>query len=109
MKLNSVLTFTLATLFAQVLAAPASELDASSANETNLEKRTPGNVSQVCLFYIKTLTAAIQVYVCTSPGWASGCDNVWIGITGQCQPIPAPWRYNVGSLGPDRGAICRLL
>ncbi|KAK0671686.1 hypothetical protein QBC41DRAFT_335011 [Cercophora samala] len=49
-----------------------------------------------------------NVYVCTAPSWGGTCDVVSVGITGACQPIPSTWRYNVGSIGPDRGAICRL-
>ncbi|KAK0726222.1 hypothetical protein B0T21DRAFT_413563 [Apiosordaria backusii] len=59
---------------------------------STVEKRdTPGNV-----------------WACTGPSWQGTCDLHVLGVTGACQPIPDPWKYNIGSIGPDRGAICRL-
>ncbi|KAG7126473.1 hypothetical protein HYQ46_010464 [Verticillium longisporum] len=49
-----------------------------------------------------------SVYMCTEPEWAGECARVAIPISYTCQVIPAPFTYNLGSIGPDRGALCRI-
>ncbi|CRK20634.1 hypothetical protein BN1723_002611 [Verticillium longisporum] len=64
---------------------------ASSPADNILSKRSPGSV-----------------YMCTEPEWAGECARVAIPISYTCQVIPAPFTYNLGSIGPDRGALCRI-
>ncbi|KAL2261806.1 hypothetical protein VTK26DRAFT_3280 [Humicola hyalothermophila] len=95
MKRLSIFATSLIPFSSPLLAAPAPEsaaiLGTSVGKGAGLAKRTPGNV-----------------YICRAPGWESECRNVWVGVNGECQPIPSPWQYNAASVGPDPGAICRL-
>ncbi|KAK4161229.1 hypothetical protein QBC43DRAFT_268908 [Cladorrhinum sp. PSN259] len=70
---------------------PGAEARALAESEYLAKRGTPGNV-----------------YVCTGPSWQGTCQVFALGITGACLQIPTPYRYNVGSFGPDPGAICRL-
>ncbi|KAK1826451.1 hypothetical protein QBC39DRAFT_293171 [Podospora conica] len=51
-----------------------------------------------------------NIYLCTGPDFTGTCDvfSAGIGVPGTCWSIPEPYRGNVGSAGPDRGAICRV-
>ncbi|ROT43246.1 hypothetical protein SODALDRAFT_319744 [Sodiomyces alkalinus F11] len=71
-------------LVAAVLAAPT------------LQKRVPGEITQVLL--------------CTEPNFGGKCEKVdfTLNYPNACHPIPEPFRNNLGSIRPDRGALCRL-
>ncbi|KAH6688586.1 hypothetical protein F5X68DRAFT_255531 [Plectosphaerella plurivora] len=60
-------------------------------NKGGLEKRQPGNV-----------------YLCTKANWQGDCAVVDFTVAYTCQAIPAPFTNNLGSIGPDKGALCRL-
>ncbi|RNJ59562.1 hypothetical protein D7B24_002171 [Verticillium nonalfalfae] len=64
---------------------------ASSPADNIFSKRFPGSV-----------------YMCTEAEWAGECARVTVPISYTCQDIPAPFTYNLGSIGPDRGALCRI-
>ncbi|KAK0704566.1 hypothetical protein B0H67DRAFT_498211 [Lasiosphaeris hirsuta] len=49
-----------------------------------------------------------KVYICGGANWAAPCDVLHLGTSGTCYTLPNTWWQNVGSIGPDRGAICRL-
>ncbi|CAP73268.1 uncharacterized protein PODANS_2_6660 [Podospora anserina S mat+] len=51
-----------------------------------------------------------NVLVCTGENYMGECQTVQFNIEypGECLPIPEPFKNNVGSFKPDRGAICRL-
>ncbi|KAK4184601.1 hypothetical protein QBC35DRAFT_517456 [Podospora australis] len=89
MQTISLLTMALALPIFGALAAPLA--DGASAVASNEKRETPGNV-----------------YVCTGPNFTGNCEVLSLGTSGNCVPIPAPYAFNVGSFGPDRGAICRL-
>ncbi|KAK4224910.1 hypothetical protein QBC38DRAFT_484317 [Podospora fimiseda] len=104
MQFLTILAVAIMPFFTPVLAAPAVQdvqppfaravgapMDGVEAKE--LSKRgTPGNV-----------------FICTGPNWQGTCQVFYLGTSGTCYSIPAPYAYNAGSVGPDAGAICRLL
>ncbi|EHA51325.1 hypothetical protein MGG_13654 [Pyricularia oryzae 70-15] len=54
-----------------------------------------------------------NVFICTQSGWGGECRNLFVGAaTGdwrtQCQRLPENYVRNIGSAGPDAGALCRL-
>ncbi|TLS21429.1 uncharacterized protein PpBr36_10120 [Pyricularia pennisetigena] len=54
-----------------------------------------------------------NVFICTQSGWSGECRNLFVGAaTGdwrtQCQRLPENYVRNIGSAGPDAGALCRL-
>ncbi|KAK4176271.1 hypothetical protein QBC36DRAFT_214391 [Triangularia setosa] len=61
--------------------------------ETATSAETPGNI-----------------LACTGENFTGECQTHSLGIEipGDCRPIPDPFKFNVGSIKPDRGAICRL-
>lgn len=102
----------IASLVAAVLAAPG------------LQKREPGEVwkkvhgvfSYLLYFFVaasNSLTKDIewfQVLLCTEPNFEGTCEKVdfTVNYPNACRPIPEPFRNNLGSIRPDRGALCRL-
>ncbi|CAJ2513231.1 Uu.00g013500.m01.CDS01 [Anthostomella pinea] len=73
-------------LLASVQAAPAAAVE-----ESALDERTLGNV-----------------YLCTGSNWSNTCQNVEFKTDQTCTPIPEPFAYSLGSIGPDAGQYCRL-
>ncbi|KAL2759398.1 hypothetical protein ACRALDRAFT_1060540 [Sodiomyces alcalophilus JCM 7366] len=71
-----------ASLVAAVFAAPST-----------LHKREPG-----------------EVLLCTEPNFKGICEKVdfTVNYPNACRPLPEPFRNNLGSIQPDRGALCRL-
>ncbi|GME53119.1 allantoate permease [Neofusicoccum parvum] len=61
----------------------------SDANET-LQKRTPGNI-----------------YICTGANWTGTCGSK-VQPFDTCIKLTAPYYHNIGSFGPDAGALCRI-
>ncbi|KAK4197679.1 hypothetical protein QBC40DRAFT_285026 [Triangularia verruculosa] len=51
-----------------------------------------------------------KILACTGENYTGECETHYLGIEipGDCLPIPEPFKFNVGSIKPDRGAICRL-
>ncbi|TLD32967.1 hypothetical protein PspLS_00020 [Pyricularia sp. CBS 133598] len=53
-----------------------------------------------------------SVFICTQSGWGGECRNLFVGTGGdwraQCQRLPENYVRNIGSAGPDAGALCRL-
>ena len=43
--------------------------------------------------------------MCTEEGWKGDCHNVYFPL-GVCKQVPNEYLYNIGSAGPDAGAIC---
>lgn len=66
------------SLLPLALAAPANDLS----------KRTPGNA-----------------YMCTEENWGGQCENHFFDLGG-CNEVPGEYLFNIGSFGPDQGAIC---
>ncbi len=63
-------------------------LDSSAAN--TLEKRTPGGI-----------------FICTGENYSGTCGYK-VQPFNQCIVLDSPYYHNIGSFGPDRGALCRL-
>ncbi|KAK0639173.1 hypothetical protein B0T16DRAFT_449951 [Cercophora newfieldiana] len=53
-----------------------------------------------------------NVYFCTEPNWTGTCEvfnyPLSLGDNTVCSRMPEPFYENIGSIGPDRGAICRV-
>lgn len=107
------------SLFTTALAAPAPQSASTSDVVVNPELPLattgpePGNVHPPFFILPKKdvdLFCSCQIYLCTGLDFTGTCAtfSAGIGIPGTCWSIPESFRGNVGSAGPDRGAICRV-
>ncbi|KAK3986365.1 hypothetical protein QBC44DRAFT_333392 [Cladorrhinum sp. PSN332] len=109
MQFFSVLAMALMPFFAPALAAPAGEAapavrDVQPPFAPAVGPPINGTEAQALA---KRDTPGV-VYICTGPNWQGTCQTFYLGTSGTCYSIPAPYQYNAGSVGPDAGAICRL-
>ncbi|OCK79283.1 hypothetical protein K432DRAFT_383206 [Lepidopterella palustris CBS 459.81] len=79
-----------ATTLAAILSV-ASALPTTGTTSANpLAKRTPGSI-----------------YMCTGSNWTGHCSYA-VYTFNTCHILTAPFYKNIGSFGPDAGALCRI-
>ncbi|OCL04904.1 hypothetical protein AOQ84DRAFT_299935 [Glonium stellatum] len=65
-------------------------METSTTASSPLEKRTPGGI-----------------YICTGANYSGTCGYA-VQPFNTCIELTSPWYHNIGSFGPDQGALCRL-